>query len=273
MTNQLAITAITAAAPSAPLVLRGDLTGCVERARALGFGALEIHVVDAKTFPTEEVLAACRARERRISAIVTGRIFTERGLCMTSPDPENRAGAMAELRAYIDIAARLEATDGVVIGWVKGNRRPEDPNFDELLARQLAELGEYAGQRGQRLLVEVINRYETNLFNTAEELTAFIRKWDLRGCAVHLDTFHMNIEEADMAAAIREAGDLLGYFHVADSNRLAPGMGHLDFPAIFAALRESGYQGTVSLECIPGPDAEETGARGFAYLKKLLEKC
>ena len=76
---------------------------------------------------------------------------------MTSPDPENRAGAMAELRDYIDVAARLRATDGVVIGWVKGNRRPEDPDFDRLLAEQLSELGEYAGQRGQTLLVEVIS--------------------------------------------------------------------------------------------------------------------
>ena len=273
MTNQLAITAITSAAPSAPLVLRGDLTECVGRARELGDEAREVHVVDAGTFPTEEVLAACEAQGRRISAVVTGRIFTERGLCMTSPDPENRAGAMAELRDYIDVAARLRATDGVVIGWVKGNRRPEDPDFDRLLAEQLSELGEYAGQRGQTLLVEVINRYETNLFNTSEELVRFIRKWDLRNCRVHLDTFHMNIEEADMAAAIHTAGDLLGYFHVADSNRLTPGMGHLDFPAVFAALRDSRYQGTVSLECIPGEDAAETGAQGYAFLKNMLEKC
>jgi len=83
----------------------------------------------------------------------------------------------------------------------------------------------------------------------------------------------MNIEEADMAAAIHTAGDLLGYFHVADSNRLTPGMGHLDFPAVFAALRDSRYQGTVSLECIPGEDAAETGAQGYAFLKNMLEKC
>ena len=273
MTNPLAITAITSAAPDAPLVLRGDLPQCIQQARELGYPSVEIHVVDAASFPTEQVLAECERQGCRVSAIVTGRIYTERGLCITSPDPENRARAMEELKAYIDIAARLEATDGVIIGWVKGKRSEADAGFDQLLARQLNELGEYAGARGQRLLIEVINRYETNLFNTAGELADFIRTWKLKNCLIHLDTFHMNIDEADMVQAIDTAGDLLGYFHVADSNRLVPGRGHLDFHALFTALHKNNYQGTISLECIPRPDGLSAGAEGYAFLTKMLEKC
>ena len=272
MNNPLAITAIVHAAPEAPLVLRGELPQCIRQAKALGYDAVEIHVIEAPTFPMGEVKAALQETGLHISAIVTGRIFTERGLCITSPDPQNRAAAMAEMRDYIDIAAELQATDGVILGWVKGNRRADDPEFDRLLAEQLRLLGEYAGSRGQTILIEVINRYETNLFNTAAELREFLTKWQPPHCRIHLDSFHMNIDEADMPAAIETAGDLLGYFHVADSNRLAPGRGHLDFAALFSALERVNYRGTISLECIPGPDGLATGAEGYSYLTEVLNR-
>lgn len=272
MNNPLAITAIVHAAPEAPLVLRGELPQCILQAKELGYDAVEIHVIEAPTFPMGEVKAALRETGLHISAIVTGRIFTERGLCITSPDPQNRAAAMAEMRDYIDIAAELQATDGVILGWVKGNRRADDPAFDRLLAEQLRLLGEYAGSRSQTILIEVINRYETNLFNTAAELREFLAKWQPPHCRIHLDSFHMNIDEADMPAAIETAGDLLGYFHVADSNRLAPGRGHLDFAALFAALERVNYRGTISLECSPGPDGLVTGAEGYSYLTEVLNR-
>lgn len=272
MNHLLAITAITNADPKAPLVLRGDLGMCIRQAKELGYGAVEIHVIDAPSFPMDAVRAALAETGMRISSIVTGRIFTQRGLCITSTDPANRDAAMKELRDYIDIAASLSAVDGVIIGWVKGNRRTDDPDFDRLLADQLRELGLYAGQRGQKLLIEVINRYETNLFNTAGELRDFIETWQLPNCRIHLDTFHMNIDEANLPAAIETAGDLLGYFHVADSNRLAPGRGHMDFAAMFSALHQINYGGTISLECIPWPDSLTAGADSYTYLTNVLKK-
>ena len=273
MKNLLAITAITSGAPRAPLVLRGDLVKAVGQAADWGYDAIEIHIIDAGDFPLPLMKDACSRYGVKVSAIVTGQIFTRRNRCITSPDPANREAAMAEVKAYIDIAAALGATDGVVIGWVKGNRPDtQQEEFDRLLAGQLRELGAYASNKGQRILVEVINRYETNLFNTAAELREFLDKWELPNCWVHMDTFHMNIDEADMPQAIRTAGDKLGYLHVADSNRLYPGAGHLDFAPILAALQEVDYQGTISLECIPEPDSKTAGVRGMAFLSKAV-KC
>lgn len=273
MNNPLAITAITTGAPRAPLVLRGDLVNALQTAALLKYDAVEIHVIDAETFPTDLVACACREYGLRISAIVTGQIFTRRGLCITSPDAANRDAAMAELKDYIRIAAQLNAIDGVVIGWVKG-QRPEGPQeeFDKLLADQLRVLQDFAAELGQKILVEVINRYETNLFNTAAETKAFLDTWGLDNCWLHLDTFHMNIEEADPAEAIRTAGGRLGYFHVADSNRLCPGMGHFDFHGAFRALEEVGYQGSVSLECIPDSDSISVGTRARAFLMEAMNK-
>ena len=273
MKNLLAITAITSGAPRAPLVLRGDLVKAVGQAADWGYDAIEIHIIDAGDFPLPLMKDACSRYGVKVSAIVTGQIFTRRNRCITSPDPANREAAMAEVKAYIDIAAALGATDGVVIGWVKSNRPDtQQEEFDRLLAGQLRELGSYASNKGQRILVEVINRYETNLFNTAAELREFLDKWALPNCWIHMDTFHMNIDEADMPQAIRTAGDKLGYLHVADSNRLYPGAGHLDFAPILAALQEVDYQGTISLECIPEPDSMTAGVRGMAFLSKAV-KC
>ena len=274
MANQMAITAITSGAKRAPLVLRGDLISAVRQAFEWGYDALEIHIIDARDFPLQMIKDALRQYGVRISAIVTGQIYTRRNRCITSPDAENRQAAMDEVRAYIDIAAALETTDGIVIGWVKGNRPESNPEeFDRLLAGQLRALGEYAAAKAQRILIEVINRYETNLFNTAAELGAFIDKWDLPNCWIHLDTFHMNIDEADMAEAVRTAGARLGYLHIADSNRLYPGAGHLNFAPIFQALREIHYPGTVSLECIPEPDSMTAGVKGIEFLKKWFRFC
>ena len=271
MNNRLSITAIEEGAPRAPLVLRGDLTASIKSAAALGYDALEIHIIDASSFPTDQIQAVLQENGICISSIVTGQIFTRRHLCITSPDKENRDAAMAELKDYIDIAAALHAADGIVIGWVKGNHPEGDRSeFDALLASQLGILSDYALAKGQRILIEVINRYETNLFNTAAELKSFIQKWGLQNCYIHLDTFHMNIDEADMAEAIRTAGKYLGYFHIADSNRLAPGYGHIEFEPVFSALKEIGYDGSVSLECIPEPNSADAASKALKFLTRIL---
>lgn len=272
MPNPLAITAIANAGPTAPLLLRGDLVQAVSEAAALGYDALEIHVIDADDFPLDLLKEACAEYGVRISAVVTGQIFTRRHRCITSPDLENRNAAMAELKTYIDLSAALGATDGVVIGWVKGTR-PEnrEQDFDDLLASQLRVLAQSAAQQGQRLLVEVINRYETNVFNTARELADFLDRYELSNVYLHLDTFHMNIEEADLAQAIHTAGKRLGYFHVADSNRRYLGSGHLDFEIIFQALQAVGYTGTISVECLPQPDSITAGAKSKAFLDRFFQ--
>ena len=111
MKNLLAITAITSGAPRAPLVLRGDLVKAVGQAADWGYDAIEIHIIDAGDFPLPLMKDACSRYGVKVSAIVTGQIFTRRNRCITSPDPANREAAMAEVKAYIDIAAALGATD------------------------------------------------------------------------------------------------------------------------------------------------------------------
>ena len=271
MKNRMAITTIANGKPSAPLVLRGDLEKVIKQASGYGYDALEIHVIDAKAFNIDRVNTLRKEYSVDIASIVTGQIYVRRGFSLTHPDKANRDQAISELKDYIDLAARLDAKDGVVIGWVRGIRPNDDDGaYDQLLSEGLIRIGKYAEAKSQKILLEVINRYEINVFNTASETLDFIVRYNIPNTYVHLDTFHMNIEEADAAESIRLCGNMLGYIHFADSNRLYPGAGHFDFKSVMQAISDTGYTGSLSLECIPLPDSETAAKEGLRNLRSFM---
>ncbi|NJC69234.1 sugar phosphate isomerase/epimerase [Planosporangium thailandense] len=113
------------------------------------------------------------------------------------------------------------------------------------VVRQLAQA---AAERGMRLALEVVNRYESNLFNTCADALRFIDEVGEDNVSVHLDTYHMNIEEDDMSAPVLLAGDRLGYVHVGESHRGYLGSGTIDFPTFFRALDSIGYDRVITFE-------------------------
>jgi len=123
------------------------------------------------------------------------------------------------------------------------------------LAEALETLAERAARHGVPLLYEPLNRYETNLFNRQDEAAAFLRGLRSPNIKLLCDLFHMNIEEASIADALRAAGPLVGHVHFADSNRQAMGWGHTDLTPIMTALREIKYLGYLSAEVFPLPDS------------------
>lgn len=173
------------------------------------------------------------------------------------------------MRQYIDMARKLEAD--IVIGWVKGNvpKGGKREKYLDRLAKNLRLLAAYGAERNVRLNLEVINRYEVNIFTTARETVDFLEKYQLDNCYVHLDTFHMGIDECDPVEAIRTARGRLGYFHLADNSRRCPGSGQFDFSRILNALEEVGYDGYLSVECLPWPTGEEAARKAILFLKDL----
>jgi D-psicose/D-tagatose/L-ribulose 3-epimerase len=118
--------------------------------------------------------------------------------------------------------------------------------------------------------VEVVNRFEQFMMNTAEEGVAFAERVGSPNCKILLDTFHMNIEEDSFRGSIQQAGQWLGHFHLGESNRRPPGEGRLPWPEIFGALREINYQGAVVMEpfLLPGGDV----GRDISVFRDLLGK-
>jgi D-psicose/D-tagatose/L-ribulose 3-epimerase len=121
----------------------------------------------------------------------------------------------------------------------------------------IAKTAEIARNAGVDLVLEVVNRFETNLLNTTAQGLKFIEETGSDHVLLHLDTFHMNIEEANPAAAIRLAGDKLGYFHIGESNRGHLGDGVIDFDLIFDALLDINYQRDIVFESFSSAVVDE----------------
>jgi sugar phosphate isomerase/epimerase len=152
-------------------------------------------------------------------------------------------------------------------------RHPEGGRESTLgaLADALAMLGAHARGHGVPLLYEPLNRYETNVFNRQGEAADWLRARRVENVKVLCDLFHMNIEERDVAGALRQVGpDLLGHVHFVDSNRLAAGWGHSDFAPVVAALRELNYAGHISAEGFPLPDADAAARQSIETYRRLF---
>lgn len=193
------------------------------------------------------------------------------------PDKDERAQVRQEIRSLLSLAGEVGA-EGVIIVPIFGAPRLPDLSpwrtvetvEEELLVEQLAELAEYAGTQGTKLILEPLNRYETHFLRRVHQAVEICARVGSPHITVLADLFHMNIEEVSIPDALREAREWLGYVHLADSNRLLPGMGHTDFSAAFAALKEIGYQGWMSLECGVPEGVGEALARSLRFMQSQL---
>ncbi len=137
------------------------------------------------------------------------------------------------------------------------------------LVDAIQECATAAEGTGVRFALEPMNRYETDLIHSARDGLNLIERVGKDNFGLLLDTFHMNIEESDIGASIRMCGDRIFHFHVADSNRWYPGAGHMDFGAILDDLETTGYQGFISGEFMPLPDADTAAKHAAAFLRAL----
>lgn len=253
---------------TAPIPLCGNICESLEFAASLGYNAIEVHTRENADLDYEKILEVSEKCGIKICAIVTGRINTEGKVNLIDDAIYISNAAMDGMKKYINMAQSFDSD--VVIGWAKGVV-PEHGNREKylkVLAQKIKELNDYGKERNIRIILEVINRYETNIFNTAQETVDFINNNRLDNCYVLLDTFHMGIDEIDPYQAIRTCGDKLGYMHVADNTRRHPGSGQIDFKRILSTLKEIGYQGYVNVECIPYPDRETAARKAIDHLKK-----
>lgn len=252
-----------------PFVFSAGLAEGFARAAELGFDGVEI-------FPASEAETDAGAIEElvamhglSVAAFGTGAGWVRHRLRLTDPDPAGRRRAIDFAAGIVTLAGRFGAP--AIIGSMQG-RVEEGVEREQAigwLREGLDELATRAELHGVPLLYEGLNRYETNLCNTVAEALALCD--GLRSDNVRLlgDLFHMNIEEAEIGAALRAAGPRLGHVHLADSNRQAAGLGHTDFGPVMAALREIGYRGYLSAEVFARPDAETAAAQAIAAFRRL----
>jgi D-psicose/D-tagatose/L-ribulose 3-epimerase len=156
------------------------------------------------------------------------------------------------------------------------------------VVKNLKQLCKYAEKRGRKICMEPLNRFETDFMNTADQALRMVKDVGSPALKIHLDTFHMNIEEKNQAKAIRKVGKLLGHFHACGTDRGTPGNDSLDWKPIVAALKSVGYKGDVVIESFTTdvkviakaaaiwrrmePTRDEIAVKGLKNLRKFFGK-
>lgn len=254
-------------AATGPFVFHDPLEEGFAKAAAHGFDAVELFLSGPEAVPVAVIQELQARHGLGISAVGSGAGMVEHGLSLTDCDEMTRRAARSFLDGMIGFAGRLGAP--VILGSMQGKWGADVPREQALdwLAESLEFAGAAAAEHGVPFFYEPLNRYETNLFNRQVAAADFLRERSIGNVLLLADLFHMNIEEPDLAATLREAGPAIGHIHWADSHRLAMGTGHTDPAPIIAALREIGYTGYLSAEIFPLPDADTAAARTIASFK------
>ena len=169
---------------------------------------------------------------------------------VTSTDQSIIAKGDELLRKATDVLHELGGTELCGVLYCSLQKYP-GPASRENRANSVAamqRLADYAGDKGINVNFEVVNRYETNIMKTGIEGLAFLDEVNRPNTFVHLDTYHMNIEEDGMAKSVLAAGDKLGFVHIGESHRGYLGSGNVDFDTFFDALKKIKYQGPITFE-------------------------
>lgn len=247
----------------------------------LGFDGIEVSLLGI----TLEKAAALRAAAQQHGLEMTCSTGLAAHEDPTASDPEIREAAREALETAVHTAAALGANRlaGVLAApW--GVFAPDDkPERSARSAELLSQIDSVLKMEGVVLGIEVLNRFESDLINTAQEGITYVDAVGSSQIGLLLDTFHMNVEEKNAAAAIRATGDRLAHFHVSDNDRGAPGNGHFNFPSVADALRDIDYDGWITAEMfvVPGnptsadlniwralePDPTEAARQALRYMK------
>lgn len=266
---KLSIAVSTPDAKFSALALKGSFEENFRFVSELGYDGVEISVRDPNLVDRQHLKKLLEEYGLKVPAIATGRAFGEEGLCFSSADPEVRAAAVRRICDQADFAAMLGSN--VIMGLILG-KNPKDEQSMEWAVDCCRQCTLRAREKGVRIFIEPINRYETSFLITVDDVLDFIRRVgvDDTTCRVLLDTFHMNIEEVSIEETIRRAAAKTGHVHVADSNRRHPGAGHLDFSSIVRTLRETGYDGWLTAEILPLPDPQTAARNNVAFMSDVI---
>jgi sugar phosphate isomerase/epimerase len=257
-------------AKGGPFVFWHDIPKACAQARELGFDAVEIFPPQAWGYDVEGLNPALKENNLSVAAMGTGAGKVKHNLTLTSVNDTIRERAREFVAAMIDCAAEHNAP--AIIGSMQQSAERIDRNAAlQYFQEAIEELAPLAAAKNQILLIEPLNRYETNLINTVQQGLEFISSLKANNVRLLLDLFHMNIEEQNIPQVIRLAGPAVGHVHFADSNRRAVGFGHMEYRHIIQALRDINYSGYLSAEILPWPNSEAAAAQTIESFKALTK--
>jgi D-psicose/D-tagatose/L-ribulose 3-epimerase len=234
---------------------------------AIGFDLLEIPLLDPSAV---DGAATAEALTRHgLSATCSLGLATDTDI--SSEDTSVVAAGERLLHSALDVTTAVGSPllCGVIYSAMTKYIAPPTPQGRANSATVLRDLAKSAATHGVTLGLEAVNRYETNLVNTVADALRLVDAIGEDNVTVHLDAYHANIEEGDIARPVRQAGDRLGYVHVGESHRGYLGSGTIDWPSFFRALMDSAYTGPITFESFSSAVVSDAFAAALGVWRDL----
>jgi len=259
------------ALPSAFVVFRG-IEESIRKAAEMGYDGIELALQEKDQIDVAKVKKLINDYNLEIPVVSTGQVFAGLKLWFTSPDIEIRKKAVEVFKGLVEVASEFGAmvNMGRVRGFIGEGETVE--TAEERFGEVVRQISNYAKGYGVKLILEPVNRYEINFINNLDEGVELINKLKIDGFGLMPDVFHMNIEDVSIEGNLKKYINYIDYVHFADSNRLAPGWGHLDFKSIVEALKDVNYDRWVSVEILPKPDPDSAARQAINYLRNFIPR-
>ncbi len=221
----------------------------IERMKVLqsfGFDGVELNIRNPDAIDPEDLKTFLRGFDLELSMFATGFTAKTEGLSLASTDENKRTRSVRRAKEFLSFAKQFGA--GIIAGFLKGAAGETSEAHREALKRSIAEVSEEATKLKTPFLVEAINRFESPLGNSLEDTWALVEGASKGYTYILPDTWHMNIEESNMEAAIIAHREHFISFHLSENNRFFPGYGALDFKHIIGVLDACKYKGKLAIE-------------------------
>jgi sugar phosphate isomerase/epimerase len=257
----------------------GPLEPFFAQLRELKYDGVELMIRDPKEIDAPALRSLLLQYHLEVAIVNTGRVFMDDGLHLMTPPGPRREAALARMCAIIDFAVAVSRPAphpfGVQVNTGLSRGQPA-AGQDRREARawaveNLRRLAGYAHEHGVAVALEPINRYQSTFINSGQEGIELIREVGADNLRLQMDVFHMNMEETSLCGSLIRYRDHVSHVHVCDTNRQAPGLGHLDFVEIVDTLAALGYEGYLSAE-LATPDQRRAAEITAAVLKPLLAR-
>ena len=248
--------------------MEGDFAANAATLEKLGYRYVELLVRDAAELERTDYETVLSQRHLQPVAITTAAIQKQDGLSLLHANPAKSGMAMVRIMDMLPLAAHWGIP--LCIGRNRG-MVSDDPGCTMTnLVHIMTQLGKAAEKAGVTLALEPQTVSNVNNLNTVDEAISFIQALDTSAVGLHLDTYHMELEEADLITSIKRAGSYIAFVHIADTDRKVPGEGSIRFGDVITALKSVGYEGALSAEIKQSPDSKTVAERYMKAMKKLL---
>lgn len=225
---------------------RSGLQLAIDKTAAAGFDLIEIPLMDPDKVDPAEV----GAMAKKAGLAITASLGLSQATDVSSEDPKTVAAGEELLGKCLEFVSAAGGTHlcGVIYNAMRKYMAPPTALNRQHSVEAMGRIAERGRELGVQVAVEVVNRYESYLLNTGRQALDFVADAGSDNLSVHLDTYHMNIEEPDMFSPVLDVGDQLGYVHIGESHRGYLGSGTIDFDPFFRALARIAYDGPVVFE-------------------------